>query len=49
MDEEWVQTRGCWGFILVPDVVWQQSGLFIAIGVEEGGIGPEAGAKDGCK
>lgn len=61
MDEEWVQTRGCWGFILVPDpeyVVWQQSaaaaaaaaalGLFIAIGAE-GGIGPEAGARDGCK
>lgn len=61
MDDEWVQTRGCCGFILVPApeyVVWQQSaaaaaaaaalGLFIAIGAE-GGIGPEAGAKDGCK
>lgn len=61
MDEEWVQTRGCWGFILVPDpeyVVWQQSAAAAAAAAAlglfiaigaEAGIGPEAGAKDGSK
>lgn len=57
-DEEWVQTRGCSGFILVPApeyVVWQQSAAAAAAALALPGLtvdaegGKAAATEDGCK